>query len=551
VPARWTPSTNGPVTEGSGRTGSGENGSGVNGSGVNGSGVDGSGLSRAGLARSATQGSVPGIPVPSVPIDPIDVGELRGPEGTTLTITEVESLPSGTTPRGRRLPVTVTGAGLVVLDAIAVCAGWVASPLAPGATSAQPCAGLTGIAVALPLWCGLVAAGGGYELEPFVRPPIRAAADAGLRFAAIVSLLVLALRPDAAAGLVVALPVALAAILALRTAARLAAAGRSRPARVLVVGGAAPVERAVRRLGQGSGVRVVGRCVTGELRAAAEGDVLRRRLTATARAAGADVVLLADTGAFPAPSLRRLAWTLHASGVGLLVGAGPSGVAAHRLRVRAVADLPVVHVEPPVFTGARRIAKSAFDRGAALALLLLLAPLLLAIAVAVRISGPGPVIFRQQRVGRHGERFVMLKFRSMCADAPLRRDRLEGLNDHATGVLFKMRSDPRITGVGRVLRRLSLDELPQLVNVLRGDMSLVGPRPALPSEVERYEPDVLRRLLVKPGLTGLWQVSGRSDLDWHESVRLDLGYVENWSFAVDLNILRRTVRAVLGGVGAR
>jgi lipopolysaccharide/colanic/teichoic acid biosynthesis glycosyltransferase len=176
---------------------------------------------------------------------------------------------------------------------------------------------------------------------------------------------------------------------------------------------------------------------------------------------------------------------------------------------------------------------------------------LLAVAAAVRASGPGPVIFRQQRVGRHGERFVMLKFRSMCADAPTLRARLEAVNDHRAGVLFKMRSDPRVTGVGRVLRRLSLDELPQLVNVLRGEMSLVGPRPALPSEVERYEPDVLRRLLVKPGLTGLWQVSGRSDLDWAETVRLDLGYVENWSLALDARILLHTVRAVVRGTGAR
>jgi lipopolysaccharide/colanic/teichoic acid biosynthesis glycosyltransferase len=174
---------------------------------------------------------------------------------------------------------------------------------------------------------------------------------------------------------------------------------------------------------------------------------------------------------------------------------------------------------------------------------------LLAVAIAVKVSSPGPVMFRQERVGRHGRPFVMHKFRSMYVDAEARLAQLQHLNDR-DGVLFKMRDDPRVTPVGRFIRRYSLDELPQLFDVLLGTMSMVGPRPPLPREVARYHEDVRRRLLVKPGLTGLWQVSGRSDLSWEESVRLDLSYVENWFLGLDLSIIARTVRAVLARSGA-
>ena len=181
--------------------------------------------------------------------------------------------------------------------------------------------------------------------------------------------------------------------------------------------------------------------------------------------------------------------------------------------------------------------------------LLLLAPVLLTIAAAVKLTSRGPVLYRQERVGVNGQAFTMLKFRSMVVDADRQVDALKGQNI-SDGLLFKMRVDPRVTPVGRVLRRLSLDELPQLFNVLGGSMSLVGPRPPLPGEVARYDTSVSRRLLVKPGLTGLWQISGRSDLPWEEAVRLDLRYVENWSLAMDLLILWKTGRAVLGSSGA-
>ncbi|WP_324276033.1 exopolysaccharide biosynthesis polyprenyl glycosylphosphotransferase [Blastococcus brunescens] len=193
--------------------------------------------------------------------------------------------------------------------------------------------------------------------------------------------------------------------------------------------------------------------------------------------------------------------------------------------------------------------KSGMDRVVAGAALFVLSPVLTGIALAVRFGSAGPVLYRQERVGLNGQPFTMLKFRSMVVDADRQVDELRDANI-SDGPLFKMREDPRVTSVGRWLRRLSLDELPQLINVLGGSMSLVGPRPPLPVEVARYDSSVSRRLLVKPGLTGLWQVSGRSDLPWEEAVRLDLRYVENWSLATDLLIMGKTARAVLSKSGA-
>ena len=194
--------------------------------------------------------------------------------------------------------------------------------------------------------------------------------------------------------------------------------------------------------------------------------------------------------------------------------------------------------------------KGAFDRVVAGLALIVLASLFLLVGAVVRGTSRGPALFRQTRVGRNGETFTMIKFRSMYVDAEDRLAGLAGHNESGDGLLFKMRDDPRVTPAGRIIRRFSLDELPQLINVLFGSMSLVGPRPPLPSEVAQYGDDVRRRLLVKPGLTGLWQVSGRSDLSWEDSVRLDLRYVENWSMSLDMLVLWKTARAVLGADGA-
>jgi exopolysaccharide biosynthesis polyprenyl glycosylphosphotransferase len=225
-------------------------------------------------------------------------------------------------------------------------------------------------------------------------------------------------------------------------------------------------------------------------------------------------------------------------------------VAAHRTAVVAAGDLGLVRVRQSLRPGPSLALKAVTERVLAALLLLVLAPLMIGIAIAVRRDSPGPAVFRQRRVGRDGREFTMYKYRTMRSDAESLVDELLDDNESEGAVLFKIRADPRITRTGGFLRRYSLDELPQLVNVLVGEMSLVGPRPALPDEVARYDRDPHRRLAVRPGLTGLWQVSGRSDLSWEETVRLDLHYVDNWSLGLDLGILLRTTRAVLGHSGA-
>ncbi len=267
--------------------------------------------------------------------------------------------------------------------------------------------------------------------------------------------------------------------------------------------------------------------------------------------ADADTVVVLSCPEIDGAALRRLAWHLERDDVDLIVASTLVDVAGDRTTIRPVDGLPMLHVEHPRLKGSARIVKAAFDRVGAMMLLFLASPVVLVIAALVCLApdGRGPAIFRQERVGRNGRPFTLYKFRTMHVDAEARLAELRALND-TDGELFKMRKDPRVTAVGRWLRRFSLDEIPQLVNVVKGDMSLVGPRPPLASEVAGYPADMRRRLVVKPGLTGLWQVSGRSDLSWEESIRLDVSYVENWSLAMDLAILARTVRAVVRSSGA-
>src|SRR5690348_13025296 len=247
--------------------------------------------------------------------------------------------------------------------------------------------------------------------------------------------------------------------------------------------------------------------------------------------------------------LRRLAWELEKTHTELCLAPTLLDVAGPRTSVRAVAGLPLLYVDHPDLAGAKQAIKSLFDKTAAASVLIVLLPLLLAIAAMVRLEDGGPVIFRQTRMGKDGQPFWLYKFRTMVPDAQRQRAALAARNE-GNGVLFKIRNDPRVTRVGARLRRWSLDELPHLVNVLLGQMSLVGPRPALPEETARYGDYVSRRLAVRPGLTGLWQIQGRSDLSWDEAVRLDLRYVENWSLAGDLLILWKTWPAVARGRGA-
>ncbi|MGK5110442.1 sugar transferase [Geodermatophilus sp. CPCC 205506] len=302
------------------------------------------------------------------------------------------------------------------------------------------------------------------------------------------------------------------------------------------------------------GYRVVGCAIPGGRDAAAEFDGLPvlgdlDEVIDIVRGFEVDTVAVLPSPELDGAALRRLGWKLEDTRAELLLAPAVSEVAGPRVSIRPVAGLPLLHMERPELRGARRFTKEAFDRTSAALGLLFLAPVLLGITLAVTMTSDGPVFFRQERVGRDGRKFPMLKFRSMVAGADRMVDDLADESD-GNGVLFKKKDDPRVTSVGKILRRYSLDELPQLINVVRGEMSLVGPRPPLQTEVERYGYDMHRRFLVKPGLTGLWQVSGRSDLSWDDSVRIDVRYVENWSLMFDFMILWKTAGAVLRGSGA-
>lgn len=248
--------------------------------------------------------------------------------------------------------------------------------------------------------------------------------------------------------------------------------------------------------------------------------------------------------------VRHLAWRLEGRTVDLLIAPAMLDVAGPRLSVRPASGLPLLHLDEVALSRPQRFAKRTLDLIGSSLLIFVLSPVLVACAVAVRVTSPGPVIFRQRRIGRSGMAFTMLKFRTMVVDAEAMKDELRAKND-IEDPMFKLADDPRVTSVGRILRRWSLDELPQLFNVLGGSMSMVGPRPHPLDDVSRYEAAAFRRLALKPGLTGLWQVEGRSDLNWTEALQLDLHYVERWSMAGDAVLLARTARAVLQGRGAR
>jgi exopolysaccharide biosynthesis polyprenyl glycosylphosphotransferase len=326
--------------------------------------------------------------------------------------------------------------------------------------------------------------------------------------------------------------------------------------RVVAVGGPSGISEVVDALRRSRyvGYEVVGACLPDGIAVEPQRfDVpILGRVADTRRlcqSMGADTVLVTRGAYDSAEELRRIAWDLEGSSIDLVVVPSVTDVAGPRIRMRPVAGLPLLHLEQPQAGKAGGLPKRVFDVVVASVALAALSPALAMVALLVRLQDGGPVLFRQARVGRGGTAFDMLKFRSMTLDAEERLEQLRDLNE-SDGVLFKIKEDPRITRVGVFLRRYSIDELPQLINVLRGEMSLVGPRPPLPSEVDQYADHVHRRLLVRPGLTGLWQVSGRSSLSWDESVRLDLFYVDNWSLFTDLLILARTARAVLGKSGA-
>jgi exopolysaccharide biosynthesis polyprenyl glycosylphosphotransferase len=425
------------------------------------------------------------------------------------------------------------------------------------------------LSLSLPvIWLIIVALSGGYDPR-FVglgSDEFRKVINAGVGLIAAVAIVSYATRADIARGyVVVALPCTIVFDLFARYALRKWLHRlRSRGIclrRVVVVGHARVVASLTEELRREThhGFSVVAACLAqsadspeppiGAEIAGVPAVVGLDTAADVAERMGADTVAVLSCPEISGAQLRALAWELEKTGTDLCLAPALLDVAGPRTTIRPVAGLMLLHVDHPEFTGARRVIKAVFDRAFASIVLLLTAPLLLLATLGIWLADGGPALFRQTRVGKDGKVFTVYKFRTMVLDAEERKAELAMQNEH-DGLMFKIRSDPRITNVGRWLRRWSVDELPQLVNVLLGDMSLVGPRPALPEEADRYADHVRRRLMVKPGLTGLWQVNGRADLTWDESVRLDLRYVENWSFVLDLQILWKTVSAVLSGSGA-
>ncbi|OBA38017.1 polyprenyl glycosylphosphotransferase [Rhodococcus sp. 852002-51564_SCH6189132-a] len=365
--------------------------------------------------------------------------------------------------------------------------------------------------------------------------------------------------------LAIALPVGLAGLLLSRwvwrkVIARKRARGEFQTS-VLVVGGARAVRHMARTFSRqdGEGYCVVGVCVPRY--SGAPGDVIDvdgREITVygdehsvveALELSGADTVVVTATETLGSDGLHDLVWQLEPLDTDLVVATGVVDVAGPRIEMRPVAGLPLIHVEKPSYHGAKRSGKRIFDLAFAGLALLALAPVFAVVALLIKLEDRGPVFYKAERIGLDGTPFGMIKFRSMVTNADTMVDTLLAQNEGA-GPLFKMKDDPRVTPIGKVMRRFSIDELPQFLNVIRGEMSVVGPRPPLRREVEAYDGRVKRRLLVRPGVTGLWQVSGRSDLSWDESVRLDLSYVENWSMVSDVLIIGKTVKAVLASDGA-
>ena len=322
----------------------------------------------------------------------------------------------------------------------------------------------------------------------------------------------------------------------------------------IVVGNRESVEHLAAVIGrhEAYGYRLVGVCLTGpeDGRGVAGLPVVGHvdALKTAALSVGADAVIVTSSDATHPDMVRRLGWELEGHDVEIIVAPSLANIAGPRVHIRPVAGLPLLHVEKPAYRGGARWAKGTLDRVGSLGLLLVSLPIFVFVAIAIKMTSRGRVFFVQERVGRDGQTFGMIKFRTMVEGADQMLHQLTP--DSGNAMMFKMRDDPRVTSIGKHLRRFSLDELPQLINVVKGDMSLVGPRPPLVSEVSVYAADARRRLLVRPGITGPWQISGRSDLNWEETMRLDLYYVENWSIVGDLLILWKTLRAVIRSTGA-
>ena len=415
----------------------------------------------------------------------------------------------------------------------------------------------------VPVWIAALAMARAYEsrylgtgAEEFKR-----VGSASLRLMAVIAVISFTFKLELARGWVaIALPVGTVLLLIGRYGNRRWLHSRRKRGRYLrrtiAVGGPEGIRELADQLHDEPyvGYAIVGACLPTPSEASALADIpvlgsLTQVMTAVAEADADTVAVGVGPGMSP-EVLRRLSWQLEGTGISLVVAPGLIDVAGPRISVRPVAGLPLLHVEEPELSGLRQATKAGVEWALAFGAFALLSPLILALAILVRLDSPGPALFKQTRVGKNGREFKVLKLRTMRDDAEAMLESLQHRNEAADGLLFKIRDDPRVTRVGGFLRKWSLDELPQLWNVVRGDMALVGPRPPLPSEVARYHQEIARRLLVRPGITGLWQVSGRSNLSWEDSVRLDLYYVENWSLALDALIIWKTFFAIFRKEGA-
>jgi exopolysaccharide biosynthesis polyprenyl glycosylphosphotransferase len=455
---------------------------------------------------------------------------------------------------------------LVVLGAV-VIAQWIRFGSIPGPAAFDLLSSAVSLSVAL-VWSSCIAIYRAREPRILGSGPEeyrRVAAATVFAFGAIAIWSMLT-KMDLARGYVaIAMPLGLTGLLISRRLARYIVAKKRRRGKfmtsVLVVGESDPALSLVQSLSRVPelGYKVVGFCSAGRAgMSKAEMAILDGvpefpyddDLAETIAACGADTVAITATERLRPQEIRDLSWQLEKLDVDLVVSPGMVGLAGPRLTMRPVADLPLIHLDKPQYEGAKRFQKSLFDVCFAALVLLAVSPVLVVAGIAVKLTSRGSVFYMSERVGLDGKPFRMIKIRTMVNDADKMLSQVAHHNEVNGGVIFKIRRDPRVTSVGRFLRRYSIDELPQFINVLRREMSVVGPRPPLPSEVQAYDERVRRRLLVRPGITGLWQVSGRSNLSWDDFVRLDLSYVENWSMVNDIIIAVKTVRAVVTGSGA-
>ena len=514
-------------------------------------------------AHSATATLAPPR-LPSAPRPP--AAAPGGPAGVPATVPSTRARPSGREwVRFLRRLLRCTDSLLVI---VSVMAGFLV-PFEGGQPSAGTFADLNGAFIAAVLGVMWIAALSLYRTRD---PQIlgagsneykRVAAASGAVFGLLAVLLVAFRIQPASAFYLVSLPLGLILLPGSRWIARRWYNARQAQGQFLVkaivIGQAEDVRYVLKRIARNSGAvyEILGVSMPGGRRGTTL-DVDGRRVPVlsstddvvrTVGRCGAEAVIVAG----PVPGgnqyIRELGWGLEEHQAELVLASSLTNVAGPRIHWRPVEGLPLMHVDVPRYNGAKHACKRLLDIAVAAAALVLLSPVLLTLALIVKHDSPGPVLFRQERVGKAGNPFRMLKFRSMVVNAEAALAGLGAQNEGA-GVLFKMHNDPRVTKCGRWMRRYSLDELPQFWNVLTGEMSLVGPRPPLQREVGGYERHTHRRLLIKPGITGLWQVNGRSDLPWDEAVRLDLYYVENWSIMGDVIIMWRTFRAMFAPAGA-